>query len=112
MSEVKQITDLELAKHEISQLRAELNQIAIAGHQLMELIKTLEQPGTQAPADSDHLNDNEPLDPLMHTVLHIEDNETNFRLVECILEDRPNIELLWAPTGEGGIELAGKHAPA
>jgi CheY-like chemotaxis protein len=162
MSEVKQITDLELAKREISQLReelrktvaeaahareearqklqnfarefrvplttvlgfseilsitdkshrTELNQIAIASHQLMELIKTLEQPGTEPPAESDRPNDNEPLDPLMHTVLHIEDNETNFRLVERILEDRPNIELLWAPTGEGGIELAGKHAPA
>jgi CheY-like chemotaxis protein len=162
MSEVKQITDLELAKREISQLReelrktvaeaahtreearqklqnfardfrvplttvlgfseilsitdklhrTELNQIAIASHQLMELIKTLEQPVTEPPADRDHSNDTEPLAPLLHTVLHIEDNETNFRLVERILEDRPNIELLWAPTGEGGIELACKHAPA
>jgi CheY-like chemotaxis protein len=162
MSEIKQITDLELAKREISQLReelrktvaeaaytreearqklqnfardfrvplttvlgfseilsitdklhrTELNQIAIASHQLMELIKTLEQPITEPPADRDRPNDTEPLAPLLHTVLHIEDNETNFRLVERILEDRPNIELLWAPTGEGGIELACKHAPA
>jgi CheY-like chemotaxis protein len=162
MSEVKKITDLELAKREISQLReelrktvaeaahtreearqklqnfardfrvplttvlgfseilsitdkshrTELNQIAIASHQLMELIKTLEQPVTEPPAGRDHPNDNESLAPLLHTVLHIEDNETNFRLVERILEDRPNIELLWAPTGEGGIELACRHAPA
>jgi CheY-like chemotaxis protein len=89
----------------------ELNQIAMAGNQLMDLVSNLEK---SAPADAPLPQDlgAEPpakagsSDPIIHTVLHIEDNEPNFRLVEIILEDRANIELSWAPTGEAGIALA------
>jgi CheY-like chemotaxis protein len=95
--------------------RTELNQIAVAGHQLMELIKHLEQSPTPAPCDetdNDQAKESESLDSTVHTVLHIEDNETNFRLTQRILEDRPNLELVWGPCGEQGIELACKHSPA
>jgi len=92
--------------------RSELNQIAIAGHELMELIKNLEVPVAETPASNHQVKDVESLAPVMHTVLHIEDNETNFRLTERVLEDRPNIELLWAKTGQEGIDLACKHSPA
>jgi CheY-like chemotaxis protein len=92
--------------------RSELNQIAIAGHELMELIKDLEQPVTPTPVKTDGPKKVEDLAPLVHTVLHVEDNETNFRLTERILEDRPNIELLWGATGEQALELASKHSPA
>ena len=91
--------------------RAELSQIAIAGHELMELIKNLEQP-PPAPTNNEHISqDVEALTPFVHTLLYIEDNETNFHLTARILEDRPNIEAVWAPTGEQGIELACKHSP-
>jgi CheY-like chemotaxis protein len=90
---------------------AELNQIAIARHELMELIKSLEQPpsGTLVEAEPPKKVDN--LTPMIHTLLHVEDNETNFRLIERILEDRPNLELLWAKSGEQSLELACKHSP-
>jgi PAS domain S-box-containing protein len=45
------------------------------------------------------------------TVLYIEDNMPNLRLVERILATRPNIELLVATEGEAGVELAVKHRP-
>jgi CheY-like chemotaxis protein len=91
--------------------RAELNQIAVAGHELMELIKKLEQP-LPAPTSNEHVSAAEPVfAPVVHTLLYIEDNETNFRLTARILEERPNIEAVWAPTGEQGIELACKHSP-
>jgi CheY-like chemotaxis protein len=92
--------------------RSELNQIAIAGHQLMALIKNLELPVAERPASNHQVKDVESLAPGVHTVLHIEDNETNFRLAECVLEDRPNIELLWAKTGQEGIDLACKRSPS
>ena len=50
--------------------------------------------------------------PTMIVVLHIEDNEPTFRLVEEILQDRPNIQMLWAPTGTRGLKLARQNVPA
>jgi CheY-like chemotaxis protein len=44
-------------------------------------------------------------------VLYVEDSEPNFHLIESILNDRPDTDLLWAETGEKGLELAGAHAP-
>jgi CheY-like chemotaxis protein len=96
---------------------AELNQIAKAGHQLMDLVSNLEKSATvevpllqeavvQPPGKVGSSN------TIVHTVLHIEDNEPNFRLVEIILEDRANIELSWAPTGEAGIALACQRPPS
>jgi signal transduction histidine kinase len=45
------------------------------------------------------------------TVLYVEDNEADFRLVERILARRPEIELLWAPEGRRGLEMARRHRP-
>jgi CheY-like chemotaxis protein len=44
-------------------------------------------------------------------VLCVEDNESNFRLIERILQDRPKTELVWADTGEKGLEMARDHVP-
>ena len=44
-------------------------------------------------------------------VLYIEDSEPNFRLVESILEDRPGTELVWAETGQRGLEMARANSP-
>jgi signal transduction histidine kinase/ActR/RegA family two-component response regulator len=45
------------------------------------------------------------------TVLHIEDNLSNFQLVEQILANRPGVELLGANEGHLGLELAMQHHP-
>ena len=96
---------------------AELSQIAKAGHELMDLVTSMEQSadmGTNAEnsVPGGHgLTNYETLVPPLHTILHIEDNKMNFQLVARILEDRANIELLWAATGEEGLALAGQRQP-
>ncbi len=45
------------------------------------------------------------------TLLYIEDNETNFVLVQEILKRRPNISLIHASTAESGIELCKTKHP-
>ncbi|MCG5524640.1 PAS domain S-box protein [Ectothiorhodospira haloalkaliphila] len=46
-----------------------------------------------------------------HTVLHIDDNPANLRLVAQILTRRPHLRLLSAPDPSLGLELATAHAP-
>ena len=45
------------------------------------------------------------------TVLYIEDNPANFRLVERILKHRPGVRLLSALQGHLGLDLARMHHP-
>ena len=45
------------------------------------------------------------------TLLYIEDNVSNLKLVEGILNHRPQVELLSAMQGRLGIDLARRHAP-
>ena len=45
------------------------------------------------------------------TVLHIEDNEPNQRLIEMLLSQRPSLRLLTASRGGEGFALAQKHRP-
>ena len=89
----------------------------MAGHQLMDLVTRLEE------AEALSLLEDEPVDPAppepsMHpaaasqVVLHVEDNETNFRLVERILEDRGDLSVLWAKNGADGINQSLKNNPA
>ena len=51
------------------------------------------------------------MDTTRHTVLYIEDNPANIKLVAQILGRRPHIHLLTAHTPELGIELALAHRP-
>ncbi len=44
-------------------------------------------------------------------VLCVEDSEPNFRLLENILRDRPGTDLVWAETGEKGLEMARAQTP-
>jgi PAS domain S-box-containing protein len=46
-----------------------------------------------------------------YTILYIEDNLANFRLISEILVNRQKIELLHAETALAGIELAGQRQP-
>ena len=48
---------------------------------------------------------------LQHTILYVEDNPANMRLVEQLLEGHPDIRLLTAVNGTLGIELAQSHLP-
>jgi PAS domain S-box-containing protein len=45
------------------------------------------------------------------TVLHIEDNEQNRRLMELLLSQRPSLRLVAAGRGDQGLELARLHCP-
>lgn len=46
-----------------------------------------------------------------HTVLCVEDNLSNFNLIEQILKLRPTVQLLAAMQGSVGLELARQHRP-
>jgi PAS domain S-box-containing protein len=63
--------------------------------------------------DLDHEFRHLPLAPVRPTrrVLYIEDNLANVRLVERILEHRPNVELIVAMHGQLGLDLAAEHTP-
>lgn len=91
----------------------ELNQLAMAGHQLMNLVTNLEQfaatIGTASSGDATVSSEN--ATPAVRKILHIEDNETNVRLIERILEDRANLSLFWACNGEEGLALALQQRP-
>ncbi|HEY0069249.1 MAG TPA: PAS domain S-box protein, partial [Chloroflexia bacterium] len=50
--------------------------------------------------------------PLGRTVLHIEDNTSNLRLIEHIFQQQTNIRLVSAMQGGLGFELACRHDPA
>ena len=94
----------------------EISQIAIAGQQLkdivrnMELLAAGEEPALEQIAVEPDLP---PIPPTseMRSILHVEDNEGNYRLVENILEDRANIALYWATSGKKGFEIACKRTP-
>ena len=45
------------------------------------------------------------------TILYIEDNQSNVRLMERILRRRPFIKLLHAPSGAAGVEMAHRFRP-
>ncbi len=46
-----------------------------------------------------------------HTILYVEDNPANLKLVEEIVRFRPDLQLLSAPDGHLGIALAKAHLP-
>jgi len=50
-------------------------------------------------------------DPALRTVLYIEDNPANLRLVEQLIARRPNTRLLGARDASFGIKLARDHRP-
>ena len=47
----------------------------------------------------------------LRTLLYVEDNPASLRLVEKIFERRPDIRLLTAVTGNGGIAIARESRP-
>ena len=63
----------------------------------------LDGPGRFAPVN-EH-------DGMEQSILHIEDNLSNVRLIEQVLVQRPNVELIPAMQGRLGLELAKEHQP-
>jgi CheY-like chemotaxis protein len=55
-----------------------------------------------------------PVSPMTRgsTVLYIEDNLSNLRLIEQVLARRPGVRLLSAMQGRLGLELAREHRPS
>jgi CheY-like chemotaxis protein len=49
---------------------------------------------------------------MTQTVLYIEDNKDNIRLIERLLSRRPNVRLLTAGTGRDGVDAATAQRPA
>jgi PAS domain S-box-containing protein len=52
-----------------------------------------------------------PANPGRRTLLYVEDNSSNLRLVQYILARRPETTLLAATAGATGLEMAVKHVP-
>jgi len=52
-----------------------------------------------------------PPDARRGTVLYIEDNPSNLRLVEQVIAERPGVRLITAMQGRLGLELARQHRP-
>ena len=68
----------------------------------VERYERLNGPVAAAPLPSAH----------RHRVLHIEDNLSNLKLVERILQRRGDVEVIPAMQGGLGLELAREHRPA
>lgn len=51
-----------------------------------------------------------PTSSARHTVLYVEDNATNLRVIEAIFRHYPHLRLLSASSGQHGLELAGRFA--
>lgn len=49
---------------------------------------------------------------MTHTVLYIEDNQDNIRLIERLLSRRPQVRLLTASTGRDGVDTATRLRPS
>ena len=116
--------ELRLAQLEIKALRAQLLKASEAaqrppenGEELPERLPQ-ETQGKSAAAPIAAIEHHSPDDTASNgatsvnqRVLYVEDSEANFRLVESILNDRPETNLLWAETGEKGLELASAERP-
>lgn len=78
----------------------------------------IDLPQTSPPAtdatdqpDSDPLLTADTTQPPTHTLLYVEDNPVNLKLVERMLARRPNIRLISAATGTLGYDMAVAHRP-
>jgi PAS domain S-box-containing protein len=69
-------------------------------------LDSIQQPAAISP---DASSDRSPLPK--RTILYVEDNFDNFKLVERILAGRPELELLTAMNGNLAVELAQQHRP-
>lgn len=71
------------------------------------------EPQLAASADPPSVQEMQPLvrDPAQRTLLYVEDNPANLRLVEHLVARRPGLHLLSASDATRGIRLAREHLP-
>jgi len=74
--------------------------------QTTEPVPSRVDPNAERPAEHHHHVEGEPT-----TVLYVEDNPANLKLVEEIISFRPDLKLISAPDGHLGLELARAHQP-
>ncbi len=57
-------------------------------------------------------SDDRPTFPVLHgSVLYVEDEPTNFAIVEALLSSHPEVQLLHAATGHEGVSMARGQRP-
>ena len=74
--------------------------------QSTEPVPSRVDPNAERPGEQHRHAEGEPA-----TVLYVEDNPANLKLVEEIISFRPDLKLISAPDGHLGIELARAHQP-
>jgi signal transduction histidine kinase/ActR/RegA family two-component response regulator len=74
--------------------------------QSTEPVPSRVDPNAERPAEHHRHQEGEPI-----TVLYVEDNPANLKLVEEIISFRPDLKLISAPDGHLGVELARAHRP-
>ena len=67
--------------------------------------------GVPEPADSRVVEEVRPVFQAQRTLLYIEDNAANFKLMEHVFHLRPSVKLLGAVCGRRGLEMAIEHHP-
>jgi len=115
---------LALSKRLVEAMGGEINVQSVVGQGstfVVELLLTPEGTAPQSPASTPpspaehatHQTSRQPVEAseTQAVVLYIEDNLSNFGLVQTILRHRPEIKLLAAMQGQAGLELAQRHRP-
>jgi PAS domain S-box-containing protein len=74
-------------------------------------LATTEMPQEHAPSEERQADDAARVTDARGVVLYIEDNRSNVRLMERLLERRPGVRLLHAPDGEQGLAAALAEQP-
>jgi CheY-like chemotaxis protein len=100
---LKSAQEAQRARDELEELTKE---IAPSAHE-----KSVIVPMTPKESTTPHASPSAPLRNGRPRVLYVEDSEPNFRLIENVLKDRPGTDLVWAETGERGLEMAREQAP-
>jgi PAS domain S-box-containing protein len=77
----------------------------------MELVSADEDELAESPRTDEHELAASAAGPRSRTVLYVEDNLANLKLMERILERRPSVRLISAMQGSLGVTLARDHAP-
>lgn len=67
--------------------------------------------GVPEPAESPFVEEVRPAFQAQRTLLYIEDNAANFKLMEHVFHLRPSVKLLGAVCGRRGLEMAMEHHP-
>jgi signal transduction histidine kinase/CheY-like chemotaxis protein len=106
---------LVLAQRLVTAMGGTLEVTSILGQGTTFTIKLPQSPSpaeqvTNVPKDV-HLVPSNNQNEHIYSVLCIEDNPSNLRLIEAILESRPEIHLLSAMQGSVGLDLARQHEP-